>query len=119
MYWVFSSSRASRPLGVLFFFSKLLTNFNDFHEFVFAFVNMGPYGRKNSNAFSSESTHQIYSQKCLYTSTGVGWGYLFNLRESEQMEILLGNAEPYSLRKRRVHVCKLRELCSLVWPILN
>ena len=31
--------------------------------FFFVFANMGPYGRKISNNISSESTHQIYSQK--------------------------------------------------------
>ena len=37
--------------------------FNDFLHFFFFFVNIGPYGTKNSNDISSVTTHQIHSEK--------------------------------------------------------
>ncbi len=56
MYWVFSSSRVSRPLGLLFIFYDI---------FSLIFVNMGLY-RKNSTD-TPESTQQIHSQKFMFT----------------------------------------------------
>ena len=38
-----------------------------FSQFIFVFVNMGPYGRKTSNNILCESKQEICSQKLRYT----------------------------------------------------
>ena len=53
-----------------FFFQNLLY----FYDFVFFFINMGPYGSEVWNDTSSESTHQIRSQQIMHTPNQ--WGSL-------------------------------------------
>ena len=51
-------------------FLKKIVKFQnlDFCHFFFVSVNMGPYGRKNSNDILSESAQQICSQTFMHTS---------------------------------------------------